>query len=407
MKVLIAGGGFAGVEALLALRELAGDRVELELVSAGDRLVYRPHAVREPFGLGDTEGIPLGPLCEAAGASLRIARVTDVDVDGHAVGTEDGGRIGYDVLLIAPGARREPAVPGAITFDGTRGVADLRAVLARAVAGEVRRIAFVVPEGVTWPLPLYELALLTEVHLIERGARTRLDIVTPEAEPLEAFGAPASARLRKALAARGISVRRPDELEGLRADGVVALPRIAGPAVPGLPATAEGFIPVDEFGAVEGAPDVYAAGDATDFPVKQGGLATQQAEAAATHIAARAGALVTPRPFEPALRGLLLTGAVPLYLHGGDRPEAMGRPLWPAATKVIGTRLSRRLGVDEPGDRPEGLELALMLADEEAAKGNAPAALEWLGAAEALSGELPAPYREKRAAWTLTPPAAR
>jgi sulfide:quinone oxidoreductase len=319
----------------------------------------------------------------------------------------DRGALGYDVLLVATGARREPAVEGAVTFDGARGVAELRDVLARAVAGEVRRIAFVVPDGVAWPLPLYELALLTEVHLLERGARTRLDIVTPEAEPLGLFGAPASERIGRALAARGIAVRRPEDLDRLRPDAIVALPRIAGPRLPGLPWDDDGFIPVDDHGQVTGTDDVYAAGDATDFPVKQGGLATQQAAAAAAHIAHRAGAPGDPRPFAPALHALLLTGAVPLYLHGGPGPEAMPRPLWPAATKVIGTRLARRLGIDEPGERPEGAELAFMLADEEAARGNAGAALEWLMAAEVITGSLPAAYADKRLAWTLGGPSVR
>ena len=49
-------------------------------------------------------------------------------------------------------------------------------------------------------------------------------------------------------------------------------------------------------------PDIFAAGDATDQPVKQGGLATQQADAAAELIAAEAGARVTPQPFRRVLR---------------------------------------------------------------------------------------------------------
>lgn len=401
VKVVVAGGGFAGVEAVLALRALAGDRVDVELVTAGDSLVYRPHAVREPFGLGDAEHIPLRPLCDDHGAALRIARVTGVDVARREVRTDRGGAIAFDVLLVATGGRAEPAVAGTITFDGSRGVAELRRLLERAAEGQVRRIAFAAPTGTAWTLPLYELAFLAEAHLRERGAQTRLDVVTPEREPLGAFGAPATARVREALAARGIAVHRPKELRALGADAVVALPRVAGPRLTGLPSTADGFLPVDDFGLVRGTPAVYAAGDATDHPLKQGGLAAQQAETAAAHIAARAGAAVAQRPFAPVLRGLLLTGGLPWHLLGGPHPDATAQPLWPSLGKVVGTRLATYLGVAEPADRPQGVELALRLADEAAAEGDPGAALEWLSTAEAVEGTLPPEYAEKRLAWTF------
>src|SRR6185295_2868510 len=81
---------------------------------------------------------------------------------------------------------------------------------------------------------------------------------------------------------------------------------------------------------------VLAAGDATTFPVKQGGLATQQADAAAATIAHELGALVEPRPFVPVLRGLLLTGGAPLYLRA--ELDATGVP------RAAGTRTRRLAG---------------------------------------------------------------
>ena len=62
--------------------------------------------------------------------------------------------------------------------------------------------------------------------------------------------------------------------------------------------------------------DVFAAGDIANFPIKQGGLAAQQADAAAEAIAAEAGAQVDPQPFKPVLRGILLTGlSAALHAH--------------------------------------------------------------------------------------------
>ena len=115
------------------------------------------------------------------------------------------------------------------------------------------------------------------------------------------------------------------------ADRVVSLPRLRGPFLPGLPHDPEGFIPTDLHGLVDGETDVYAAGDATTCPIKQGGVATQQADAVAEAIAARLGAPVEPRPFRPVLRGLLLTGGEPRFMRaevsgGEDHPPAGVHP---------------------------------------------------------------------------------
>src|SRR6202008_1259331 len=109
----------------------------------------------------------------------------------------------------------------------------------------------------------------------------------------------------------------------LPADRVITLPLLDGPRLAGLPHDRHGFIPVDAQGRVHGFTDIYAAGDCTTFPLKQGGLAAQQADAIAEMIAADAGADVVPRPFKPVLRGLLMTGGAPLYLRA--EPQRLPR----------------------------------------------------------------------------------
>ena len=69
----------------------------------------------------------------------------------------------------------------------------------------------------------------------------------------------------------------------------MALPRLEGPRLRRL-LRRTGLPPDRPFGQVHGEIDVWAAGDATRFPLKQGGIAAQQADAAAESIAARAGA---------------------------------------------------------------------------------------------------------------------
>ena len=103
---------------------------------------------------------------------------------------------------------------------------------------------------------------------------------------------------------------------------------------------------------------MYAAGDATSAPVKQGGLATQQADAAAAAIAARVvGPPIVPEPFHPVLRGLLLTGGTPLHVMSGGEGVASERPLWAPVGKVVARYLSpwlARHGVDV-GDAGDGV----------------------------------------------------
>jgi CBS domain-containing protein len=91
-------------------------------------------------------------------------------------------------------------------------------------------------------------------------------------------------------------------------------------------------------------PGLYAAGDITSFPVKQGGIAAQQADAAGASIAAEAGARIKPEPFRPILRGLLLTGDAPHFLRrdvaAGGHASATTEPLWWPPTKLVGRRLA-------------------------------------------------------------------
>ena len=103
---------------------------------------------------------------------------------------------------------------------------------------------------------------------------------------------------------------------------------------------------------------MYAAGDVTVFPIKQGGIATQQADAAARAIAAEAGAPVTPEEFRPVLRGLLLTGKGARFLRSevaggrGDVSEVSRRMLWWPEMKVAGEYLSHYLSREAEPVRP-------------------------------------------------------
>jgi sulfide:quinone oxidoreductase len=355
-NVLIAGAGVAGLEAALALRAVAEDRVSVELVTPDAEFVYRPLAVAAPFGLGEARRFPVRRLAEEAGAELTEGAVGAVHPHRKTVEISAGPERPYDLLLLALGARPVPGIPGAVTFRGPGDEEALGEVLRDAREGRLRRLVFAMPAGGSWPLPLYELALLTAVHLADAGADVQLELVTPEPRPLQLFGDAASDAVAELLARHRIDLRTdtvPSAVEGdvlrfvgtgeVEADRVVALPRIEGPRLPGVPHDSNGFVPIDEHGRVRGVDDVFAAGDLTNFPIKQGGLAAQQADAAAEAIAAAAGAEITPTPFTPVLRGLLLTGLTPRFMRakvGSYESELDTEALWWPPGKIVGRHLA-------------------------------------------------------------------
>ena len=357
IDVVIAGAGPAALETALALRHHAPGHVALTLLAPDGDFVYRPVSVAEPFALGSARRYPLGAIAADLHAAHVPGTLAVIDADAHQVQLQDGAPVRYDVLVVAVGARPTPVFPRALTFGGPDDAEAMHGLVQDVEMGYVRRLAFVVPPGTTWPLPLYELALMTAQRAYGMYAQPEIHLVTPEAAPLEVFGARASAAVRSMVDAARIHLhaQAPATVEDgavvvlpsgerLAVDRVVSLPALAGPAIPGLPRDAGGFLPVDRLGAVQGVEDVYAAGDATDFPVKQGGLATQQADAVASAIAARAGAPVTPQPFEPVLRGMLLTEHEPRWLRddaaAGQESAAAGRGLWWPPTKIAGRWLA-------------------------------------------------------------------
>lgn len=361
--MLIAGGGVAGLETLLALRHLAEERVRIDVLTPDRDFVYRPLAVAEPFGLGRAHRFDLASLIAERGAGYRPDALASIDPDRRLARTRAGDEIAYDSVVIACGAVSREALPGALTFWGAPGGAGFRELLADLESGHVRHVVFALPTNTGWPLPLYELALFTRLHLVSRGlGHVGVTIATHEASPLELFGARASETVAGLLADRGITVCascHPAAVSDggldlmpaghLKADRVVTLPRLEGRRIRDLPHDQQGFIPVDGHGRVEGIEDVYAAGDGTAFPIKQGGIAAQQADAAAEALAAWAGAPVDPMPFRPVLRGLLLTGKEPAFLRAelsggrGETSVAASHALWWPPGKIAGRYLAPHL----------------------------------------------------------------
>lgn len=328
MHIVIAGGGVAALEAMMALRDLAGDRVQITLLAPVRDFHYRPMAVAEPFSIAHARHIALVAVAADFDARYVQGALASVEPDAHRIVTSDGESIAYDALVIACGTRARPAFDGVLTIDDRTLGVTLRGLVQDVEEGYTHKIAFVAPTQAFWPLPLYELALQTANRAFDMDAKVDISIVTPEAAPLALFGAGVSDELSRLLRAARITFRgssfaeyeretltlRPGGLE-LHGQRVVAMPVLEGPQIAGVPTDPHGFIHVTEYGAVRGLDDVYAAGDITSYPIKHGGISSQQADVVATAIAGRAGVAVDLRPLRPTFHGALMTGRGTLLLE--------------------------------------------------------------------------------------------
>jgi sulfide:quinone oxidoreductase len=329
LRVLIAGGGFAALEAGLALRALAGDRIGLAFISPDPVMHYRAAASVEAFSSEPAQAYGWPEIAEDLHARHYLGRLEAVAPQRKFVRLASGMRLDYDVLILCIGARALASVAGARTFRDQRDLPGFRGLLAELAGGRISRLVFAVPPGTSWPLPLYELALSSAAHAQRAGALAEISIVTPEAVPLAVFGSRVSKGIRAVLDEHEVrfvpkstpmAVRRDGALElqadgALPADAVVTVPQLCAHRISGVPASWWGFVPTDARGRVEGLEDVYAAGDVCTFPVKQGGLATQQADRIAHTIASGLGLAVKEPDERTVLQARLVGGPTTLYLR--------------------------------------------------------------------------------------------
>ena len=428
------------MEAVAALRALAGSEPRITLLAPDTSLTPRAASVAAPFGLGAPSPLPFDAIRRRAPFDLHRGTLAHVEPDAHVAVTAEGERIGYDKLLVAVGARPMPAVPGALSFGGP---GDAPAV-ARAIEATAK-LAFVVPSASGWSLPVYELAIMAAVdaarprrragdHCRHAGARAAVG-VRRRGRPRHRRAARTSAGSRCARA-RVRSRPRAGALEvdfgpDVPAERVIALARLCGPAIAGLPASSDGFIPVDDHGRVDGRARRLRRRRRDDVPAQAGRPRHPAGRRGRGGDRGRARRAVEPTPFRPVLRGLLLTGGEPLYLRaalspagevqdsqraphaergppprsraarcGGRRarsPAATSRRCWPRPAR----RCSRRQLQDyRPSPTADARDLALLLADEEAAMGDYAQALRALDAAASLAGgELPPEWTERRETW--------
>jgi sulfide:quinone oxidoreductase len=325
--------------------------------------------VLEPFAASGAQRWSLEDIAHDLGVELKQDTYEWLDPERRLVHTGGGDVVSYDFLILALGARQVPRFRHALTLDDSILDEQLHGLVQDVEEGYARKLAFVAPPRMPWPLPIYELALMTARRAWDMNEDMSVTLVTPEDAPLAIFGPAVSERVEALLEKHGVltitsahcEVPEPGLVSvhpgarRLRVDRIIALPELFGPSIAGVPRrAANGFITVDAYCQVPGLERVYAAGDATDFPVKHGGLAAQQADTAAQAIAALAGAPILPAKFCPEITAILLGGDHPLYLSAriagtyGSASRIAEAPTWSPPTKIAAKYLGPYLESHDP-----------------------------------------------------------
>lgn len=364
--VVICGGGTAGIEGLLRLRRLAGGSVEVTLLCPQEQLFYRPDAVLEPFALRPMQPYPIARIAADTSARWLCDSLAWVDPSNRTVHTTAGVELAYDALLLAVGARERTPPEHMDVFTDQGSATMYRGILEDIEAARITEIAFVRPEQPSWPLPLYELALLTAQRARDVHAQLHISVITREPQPLHAFGREAGQAIVRLFHDAGIDLHTGVDVTtpgprhlilqpggtDLYPDRTITLPTITGPNIRGIPGDAEDrFVPVDAYCRVRHTDGrVFAAGDATDLPLKHGGVGAQQADTAAAGIAHLAGVAGPAAPLRPMIQGELLTASAPFYLSAhlihddshaaGLRSELYERPPWLADEELVAAELA-------------------------------------------------------------------
>lgn len=414
-KIVVLGGGFGGLESAFYLRWKLEDRADITLVSDRDYFLYKPNTIYIPFGL-DPDRLKIGLERPTRRKNIDFVkdRVREIDPDAKTVGLENSS-IPYDYLVVATGADMRPGeVPGlkehAYTIWTPQQMLELRLgfykLLEEAHEGEHKQVLFVVPPNNKCSGPLYEMVFMLDTWLRRKKVRDNVDITwsTFEDTYIQAFGPRLHGAVTEEFLNRGVSghnrylVEKVEDGEVRYQNGdslpydylITFSPYVAHMEYPKLPGDDRGFIET-ELGSrqVIGHPDIYAVGDAGNFPVKQAFLSFLQADAAAEHLAGRVLGTQPEALFEPTSMCVMeqfdkaTFAQVPLRLTGVPEkpvevePAAMdayklgSSPVWRLGKKALSYYLPLRFAYGNPfhaGVPWKGMETGLKVMSKVMAK---------------------------------------
>ncbi|WP_436498305.1 NAD(P)/FAD-dependent oxidoreductase [Actinokineospora sp. HUAS TT18] len=387
-RVVVLGSGFAGLETAYTLAaRLTDEQTHVTVVSDRDDFLFKPNTIYLPFGAAEAPlHIPTERPLARRHIKRHIATVEGIDAAQGTVHTSRGLPLHYDHLVIATGAAMRPQevpglaehahqvwTPGQLHRLGEA----LRRVATNASHGRGQKVLFLVPPGNKCAGPLYELVFMLDTWLREREVRHHVDIAfsTFEQTYIQAFGPRLHDVVTGEFADRGIAGRtgaavdKVADRQVLFTDGqeqeydllVTFPPYTAAVRYDGLAADDRGFLTCDNSTrAVVGHPEIFAPGDAGDFPVKQAFLAFLQADAVADAISAQILGTAPGAGFEPTSMCVMemfdkaTFAQVPLTVTGdpaapvivdGDKPDdyRVGvSPIWRLGKKALGLYLPLR-----------------------------------------------------------------
>jgi NADH dehydrogenase FAD-containing subunit len=390
-RIVVLGGEFGGLESVFYLRKRIGRRADLTLVSDRDEFLFKPNTIYIPFGKEPERFVfKLPPALDRRHIHFVQARAENVNPAKKSVVTSRG-ELPYDYLVVATGATMRPdEIPGLQDHANTiwtpsemmRLRQSLERVLESARQGHMQRIAFVVPPNNKCSGPLYEIVMMLDTWLRRKKAREACSITyaTYEASFIQAFGPRLDGVVVDEFKTRGITglkekvVVSVEPSQARFADGsalpfdllISFPPYIAATRFTGLPSDERGFLRTNlDTRQVEGHPDVYAVGDAGDFPVKQAFLALLQADTAGEHIAQRILGEQPDARFDPVSMCIMeqfdkaTFAQVPLELTGDparpvrvrDEPELYkvgSGEIWRVGKKMLGAALPGRFRHGQP-----------------------------------------------------------
>ncbi|MGH7143129.1 MAG: NAD(P)/FAD-dependent oxidoreductase [Planctomycetota bacterium] len=391
-KVVVLGGGFGGLEAVFYLRHKLGSRVDLTLVSDSRYFTFKPSLIYIPFG-ESPEKCRMAIDVPLKKKNIHFVHAIALEIEPIAQRIETShGPIFYDYLVVATGAAIDPLeIPGfkdhAHTIWTVQQMLRLGDGLERLIDaarnGTRPRLLFAVPPQAQCVAPLYELAMMTDSWLADKGVREKVEMSYVTAEPrfFDAFGPRMHHLVEEEFDRRHIEGYTGQALERVEPgvvhftnrgmlpfDMLVGMPPcVAMQRYANLPTDERGFLQVNRTSRqVRYRERIFAVGDTADFPIKQAFLALLQADAAADHIAADILGTQPEIDFQPLSLYVMeqldqaLFAQVPLkYKEDGSGavevdPEAPREyqvgvsPLWRVGKKVMGRYLPWRFAHGEP-----------------------------------------------------------
>lgn len=313
--VLVLGGGVGGIVAANALRQRLGANHRVVLVDKRGEFVFTPSLLWVMVGQRRPEGIveDLRRMVRP-GVEVLCAEVQEIAPERGRV-RAGGQELAYDYLVVALGADLAPEViPGyaatAHNFFALDGAAGLWQALARFEGGRVLLLVSSLPYKC--PAAPYEAAMLLDDALRRRGLRSRcrVEVFTPEAQPMPVAGPVMGAAVVDMLTAKGIEYHAKRQVQHIDAetrelvfadgqrepfDFLAGTPPHRPPAAlqgSGL-TNAAGWVSVDKRTLQTRFANVFAVGDATAITLangkplpKAGTFAHAEAETVASRIAA-------------------------------------------------------------------------------------------------------------------------